>query len=252
MEAVVAASMLSATLCVVRACHPIPTVVRWLILSGRKGRQSVPVRFVPSPRHTTEPAMPGRFVGLAMRVPTFVVCCAAWLTAAGWAQGQSPAGPTENVLSEGFEGKIPDFHTYQATYAADAARAHGGTHSLRVTPAGRSGGAYFRLDGVVDRKSDYEFSAWVYAGAPDAARLYISAGDGKQRHTKALVSGSRAGQWVHLMGTLRGKEWRPTDREVMMAMSCTTESWFDDVVLRKTTLPDPPPPASIRSAWASS
>lgn len=181
-----------------------------------------------------------RFVGLVIRVPAFVVCCTAWLAAGGWAQSQSTTSPAETVLSEGFEGQIPDFHTYQATYAADTTRAHGGTHSLRVTPAGRSGGAYFRLDGVVDRKSDYEFSAWVYAGAPDAARLYISAGDGKQRHTKALVSGARAGQWVHLAGTLRGKEWRPTDREVMMAMSCTTESWFDEVVLRKTTLPDPP------------
>ncbi|OGV64480.1 MAG: hypothetical protein A3K19_21360 [Lentisphaerae bacterium RIFOXYB12_FULL_65_16] len=41
-------------------------------------------------------------------------------------------------IDEGFEGALPDFHTYQATYAADTARAHGGAQSLRVTPSGRT------------------------------------------------------------------------------------------------------------------
>ncbi len=165
---------------------------------------------------------------------------AAWLAATCCGQEQPLRTPDETVICEGFEGQLPDFHTYQARYTADTSQAHSGTHSLRVTPAGRGGGAYFRLDGVVDLKSDYEFSAWVYAGASGTVRLYISASDGKQRHTKAMVSGGKAGQWVQLVGALRGKEWRATDREVMLAMSCTTESWFDDVALRKTKLPTPP------------
>ncbi len=154
--------------------------------------------------------------------------------------GQLPATTDETVLSEGFEQELPDFHTYQARYSADTSQAHSGSRSLRVSPTARSGGAYFRLDGVVDLKSDYEFSAWVYAGAPEAVRLYISASDGKQRHMKAQAAGGRAGQWAQLTGVLRGEDWKATDCEVMLAMSCGTESWFDDVVLRKTTLPEPP------------
>ncbi len=146
----------------------------------------------------------------------------------------------EVVLCEGFEGTLPDFHTYRAKYSADTARAHSGERSLRVTPTDGSGGAYFRLDGVVDLESDYEFSAWVYAGAGETVRFYISASDGKRRHTKASVAGGRAGQWVQLVGELRGEEWKAGDREVMLAMSCDAESWFDDVTLRKTKLPDPP------------
>ena len=154
--------------------------------------------------------------------------------------GQTTSPTDEVVVQEGFEGDLPDFHTYRAQYAADTARAHSGTHSLRVTPTDKSGGTYFRLDGIVDLESDYEFSAWVYAGTSESIRLYISASDGKRRHTKASVAGGRAGQWVQLVGVLRGKDWNPTDTEVMLAMSCSAESWFDDVVLRKTKLPDPP------------
>lgn len=172
------------------------------------------------------PAVFSVFVGLAV-----LPAATCW--------GQPPAVTDQVVLTEGFEGKLPDFHTYQARYAADTLRAHSGKGSLRVTPV-TSGGAYFRLDGVVDLQSDYEFSAWVYTDAPETVRLYISASDGKRRHTKALVAGGRAGQWMQLVGTLRGKEWNATDTQVMLAMSCSAESWFDDVVLRKTRLPEPP------------
>lgn len=149
------------------------------------------------------------------------------------------------VLYEGFEGKIPDLHTYRARYFADTAHAHTGVRSLRVAPENGSGGAYFRLDKVVDLESDYEFSAWVYAGKDGAARLYISASDGKERHTKATATvsrwpGGKAGEWVRLTGTLRGEEWRETDCDVMLALVSTGESWFDDVILRKTKLPQPP------------
>ncbi len=148
--------------------------------------------------------------------------------------------PEDLVLSEGFEAEIPDLHTYHAEYAGDAARAHSGEASLRVSPTDTSGGAYFRLDGVVDLESDYEFSAWVYAAKTGVARLYISASDGKQRHTKAQVAGGKEGEWVRLVASLRGKEWRAGDCEVMLAMTTTGVSWFDDVTLRKVVLPDPP------------
>lgn len=186
--------------------------------------------------------MPKRILVLSIAViSSMLVCWANWRLPTCYGQATSPPAPSQTVLGEGFEGAIPDFHKYQASYAADTARAHSGAHSLRVTPAGRGGGgAYFRLDGVVDLKSDYEFSAWVYAGAPGAVRLYISASDGKQRQTKGQAAGGKAGQWVQLVGTLRGKDWQATDRQVMLAMFCTTESWFDDVVLRKVKLPDPP------------
>jgi predicted phosphodiesterase len=155
-------------------------------------------------------------------------------------QGQEPKAADETVLCEGFERGLPSLHTHQAQYAADMARAHSGTHALRVTPTKQSGGAYFRLDGVVDLHSDYEFSAWVYAGKSGTVSLYISANDGRTRQTKALVTGGLAGRWVHLVGELRGKDWCATDSQVMLAMRCSAESWFDDVVLRKTKLPDPP------------
>ena len=174
------------------------------------------------------------FVAVAFAVTLGSLTCAA---VPCWSQ---TSAADEVVIREGFEGAIPDFHTYQARYSADASRAHSGTHSLRVTPTRSSGGAYFRLDGVVDLKSDYEFSAWVYTTKPGAARVYISASDGKQRHNKAQVSGGQAGQWVQLVGSLRGKDWNATDKQVMLALSCSAESWFDDVALRKTRLPEPP------------
>lgn len=160
------------------------------------------------------------------------------------AEAVDPASP-DVVLYESFEGEIPDLHTYRARYFADTAQAHTGLRSLRVVPENGSGGAYFRLDGVVDLKSDYEFSAWVYAGEDGAVRLYISASDGKQRYTKAQATagrwpGGRAGEWVKLTGTLRGEDWQETDRDVMLAMITTGESRFDDVMLRKTKLPRPP------------
>ena len=174
-------------------------------------------------------------------VPVTVVIL---VSSAGWplarCSGQAPVSADDVVLAENFEGKLPSFHTYRASYSADAARAHSGKRSLRVTPTQQSGGAYFRLDGVVDLKSDYEFSVWVYAGTTGATRFYISASDGQRRHAKASVAGGRAGQWVQLVGTLRGEDWESTDCDVMLAMLCSTESWFDDVVLRKTELPEPP------------
>ena len=175
--------------------------------------------------------MPKRILVLSIAViSSMLVCWANWRLPTCYGQATSPPAPSQTVLGEGFEGAIPDFHKYQASYAADTARAHSGAHSLRVTPAGRGGGgAYFRLDGVVDLKSDYEFSAWVYAGAPDAVRLYISASDGKQRQTKGQAAGGKAGQWVQLVGTLRGKDWQATDRQVMLAMFCTTESGLTTV-----------------------
>jgi carbohydrate binding protein with CBM4/9 domain len=154
---------------------------------------------------------------------------------------QPPAAPDQVVLLEGVESKLPDLHTYRAEYSADTAQAHSGTHSLRVTPTSPTGGAaYFRLDGVVDLESDYEFSTWVYVGDAASVRFYISASDGGRRHTKASVAGGRTGRWVQIVGTLRGEEWKATDTNVMLAMSCTAECWFDDVTLRKTKLPDPP------------
>ena len=160
------------------------------------------------------------------------------------AQAVDPASP-DVVLHESFEGDIPDLHTYRARYFADTAHAHTGLRSLRIVPTNDAGGAYFRLDGIVDLESDYEFSAWVYVGEDGAARLYISASDGKQRYTKAQATGGRwpggkAGEWVRLTGTLRGEDWQETDCDVMLAMVTTGESWFDDVLLRKTKLPQPP------------
>lgn len=175
-----------------------------------------------------------RFVAVAFAAGLGSVAC---VGVPCWSQ--TPAAD-KVVVCEGFELAIPDLHTHQARYDADSSRSHSGTRSLRVTPTGTSGGAYFRLDGVVDLESDYEFSAWVYTAAPGAAGLYISASDGKRRHTKARVSGGRAGQWVQLAGVLRGKDWNATDRQVMLAMSCSAASWFDDVLLRKTRLPEPP------------
>ncbi len=158
------------------------------------------------------------------------------------AETQPPAGPESDqfAINESFEGEIPDFHTYQATYAADTVRAHIGERSLKVATTKSSGGAYFRLDGVVDLKSDYEFSAWVWVGDSGTARLYISASDGKARYMKAQTAGGRPGEWVQLTGELRGEDWEETDCDVMLAMATTGECWFDDVVLRKTVLPDPP------------
>ena len=161
------------------------------------------------------------------------------------ASGTQPANTDDGlVINEGFEGAIPDLHTHQAEYFADDTMAHGGRRSLRVVPTEKSGGAYFRLDGLVDLKSDYEFSAWARAGEDGSARLYISASDGKQRHTKAHAAphnfDAKPGDWVHLVGTLRGEEWNATDRDVMMALFTTGECRFDDVVLRKTHIPPPP------------
>ena len=154
-------------------------------------------------------------------------------------EGATTAG-ADVVLSEGFEGKIPDLHTYRAAYAGDTVRAHGGEHSLRVSPLEGSGGAYFRLDGIVDGRSDYEFSAWVWAAKTGGVQLYISAGDGQRRHTKAQSAGGREGQWSLITGVLHCEDWRATDREVMLAMVTSGESWFDDVVVRRTRLPQPP------------
>lgn len=178
------------------------------------------------------------------RRTTLTVLLGAWLLASLGARGGTQPAPQAApvpALSEGFEGAIPDLHTYRAKYAGDGARAHSGTHSLRVTPEeGGTGGAYFHLDGLVDGKSDYEFSVWVWAAKSGGVKLYISASDGKQRHNKGEGSGGVAGQWVQVTGTLSAQEWRPTDRDVMLAMVTNGESWFDDAVLRTTVLPKPP------------
>ncbi len=144
------------------------------------------------------------------------------------------------MLVEGFEGEIPDLHTYQATYAAENALAHSGDVSLRVTPTKTRGGAYFRLDGVIDRSTDCEFSAWVNAGTDGAVELYISASDGERRYTIASVAGGKAGEWVKLTGTVRAEEWHDTNTDVMLAMVCTSASCFDDVRIVATVVPDPP------------
>ena len=164
-----------------------------------------------------------------------IICIIALCLCAVYALAQDDAP----VLSEGFEGAIPDLHTYQASYAGDDTQAHTGVSSLRVTPEGR-GGAYFRLDGVIDRTSDCEFSAWVNAGADGAVELYISASDGERRHTVAQVSGGRAGEWVKLAGGVRAEDWAEADSDVMLAMVCSAESHFDDVAIVRTVLPDPP------------
>lgn len=88
----------------------------------------------------------------------------------------------QQPIDEGFEGALPDFHLYQATCAADAARAHSGKSSLRVTPAKDFGGAYFKLDGTLDFASDYEFTLWAYAGSNCTVNAYISASGGKERY----------------------------------------------------------------------
>jgi hypothetical protein len=144
------------------------------------------------------------------------------------------------ALEEGFEGALPDFHLYQATCAADAARAHSGARSLRVTPAKEFGGAYFKLDGTLDFTSDYEFTLWAWAGSNCTVSAYISASGGKERYTVASARGGAAGQWVRLRGVVRAKQWRPVDRQFMLALSTRGgESWFDDVVLRNSVVPDP-------------
>lgn len=149
------------------------------------------------------------------------------------------AGDTA-VINEGFEAEVPIFHTYRSTYAADTSRAHTGKRSLQVTPTQSGvGGAYFKLDGKIDLKRDYEFSAWVYAGADGAISFYVSALGDKQRYTKAGAVGGKAGQWVQIKGSVRGREWRKSDRDIMLAMITRGPSWFDDVVLRPVTLPDP-------------
>ncbi|MBT7165897.1 MAG: hypothetical protein HN904_24160 [Victivallales bacterium] len=160
---------------------------------------------------------------------------------AGQNEGNPMTGKT--LIEEGFEDKIPDLHTYQATYAASAAKAHGGKQSLRVNvaPGKSTGGAYFRLDGLVRPGMDYEFSAWVFVEEGVTARLYMSASDGTRRHTKNQASGGpKAGKWMHLSGTLRRKEIRDTDRDFMMAMVASGVCWFDDVLLREVHLPPPP------------
>jgi len=163
-----------------------------------------------------------------------VILIATLLALAGIVRAQA-------TIDEGFEGALPDFHTYQATYAADATRAHSGAQSLHVTPAPTSGGAYFRLDGKIDFARDYEFTAWVYAGTNGAASVYISAAgaEGGQRHTISRTGGGVAGQWVQLRGVVRARQWHPTDRQIMLALTTRGESWFDDVVLRPATVPDP-------------
>ncbi|NLC56266.1 MAG: hypothetical protein GX774_05460 [Armatimonadetes bacterium] len=170
-----------------------------------------------------------------------VVCLG--LMATHWPAGAraGQAQPDKIALSEGFEGELPDFHTYQATYAADETRARTGKRSLRVTPQGASGGAYFRLQGLIDPTRDYVFSAWVYAESEHAASLYISASDGKTRHTKGRARReARQGDWVKMTGQVRAKEWRETDQEIMLAMTGSQEIWVDDVTLLATTVPDPP------------
>lgn len=142
-------------------------------------------------------------------------------------------------ISEGFEGKLPDFHVYQATYTSELSRAHSGARSLRVTPTKDSGGAYFRLDGRLDFSSGYEYTLWVNASANNGANVYISASDGKKRYTVSSVRGGVAGQWVQLRGVVRAQDWRPADRDFMLAMSTSGECWFDDVILRKADIPDP-------------
>ncbi len=149
------------------------------------------------------------------------------------------AAPPAAAAVEGFEGLLPAFHTYQATYAADTSRAHAGMRSLRVTPTKDFGGAYFKLDGTLDFKSDYEYAAWIHAGTDRAVSLYISASNGKERYTVSSVSGGVSGKWVRLSGVVRANQWRPGDREMMLALSTRGESWFDDVTLRKTVVPEP-------------
>ncbi|HOM81344.1 MAG TPA: hypothetical protein PLZ94_06135, partial [Armatimonadota bacterium] len=149
--------------------------------------------------------------------------------------------PDKIALSESFEGELPDFHTYQATYAADEMRARTGKRSLRVMPTGGSGGAYFKLQGLIDPTRDYEFLVWVHAESAHAASLYISASDGKTRHTKGRARReAKQGDWVRLVGHVRAKEWRETDQEIMLAMTGSQEIWVDDVTLLATTVPDPP------------
>jgi len=148
----------------------------------------------------------------------------------------------KTCIQEGFEGAIPDLHTYQATYAADTANAHSGTHSLRVdvAPGKPTGGAYFRLDGLIKPGMDYEFSAWVFIGAGATARLFISASDGKRRHTKDNASSAKAGKWVRLSGVVRRQEIHATDCDFMLGMGSSGACWFDDVLLREVRLPPPP------------
>ena len=149
--------------------------------------------------------------------------------------------PDRLVIDEGFEAGVPDFHTYRATYAADGERSRTGARSLRVTPKdGPRGGAYFRLDGMADFGRDYEFSAWVHSANDGGISLYISAAGEKGRFTVGRIGGGVKGKWVRLVGRVRRSDWRRTERQIMLAMITTGVSWFDDVVLRETTLPAPP------------
>ena len=147
----------------------------------------------------------------------------------------------QRVIDEDFEGDLPEFHTYRATYGADDARSHGGKRSLRVTPKeGGGGGAYFKLDGLIDPELDYEFSAWVWTDKANGVRLYISASDGKTRHIVGDGSGGLPGAWTRVVGRVRRQEWKSTDTDIMLAMVASSESWVDDVTLTGTIFPLPP------------
>ena len=166
------------------------------------------------------------------------LCCGITLLlqAAPAALGQED----EAMLAEGFEDAIPDLHTYRATYAGDDSRAHSGTQSLRVMPEGERGGAYFRLDDVIDRDSDCRCTAWVQADTDGAADFYVSASNGDARYTKARVTGGESGEWVQLTVQVRAEDWQDTDCDVMLAMVSRGVSWFDDVRIERTVIPDPP------------
>lgn len=161
------------------------------------------------------------------------------LFAGGGKEEKTSAARGTSAVEESFEGRMPDLHTHQATYAADTAQAHGGARSLRVTPAKESGGAYFKLDGKLDFTHDYEYSAWVYAGDDRSVSVYLSASNGKERYTVSSVRGGEAGKWARLRGVIRAGQWHPQDREFMLALSTRGESWFDDVTLSQADVPDP-------------
>lgn len=149
----------------------------------------------------------------------------------------------ERAIDEGFEGQLPDFHTYRSEYSADTTHVHGGERALRVkaTQSSSLGGAYFRLDGMLDYSSDYEYSVWVYSGKGADTRVYISADGGRGRYTVSSSKGRGVeGQWVQLRGVVYANQWRESDKELMMALTTTDVSWFDDVILRKVDAGKPP------------
>lgn len=150
--------------------------------------------------------------------------------------GQEPVAPHKlvSIIDESFEGIIPDFHTFQATYSVSGANASGGEKSLLIAPeSGKMGGVYFRLGSSIAPNQTYEFSCRVLMPADGRASLYISGVDGTARRVFATTSGGEIGKWVTLKAVLHDTDWKGTESDLMLAMVTTTSTYYDEVHLQR-------------------